>query len=150
VALVVLVVGVGASPAGRSAPASSLITPSPAYTADQLSAPAGDNWLTNLGSLNGNRYSSLTQITPSNVSSLKEAWHINLGTCPTKDAQCGSLEANAVVADGVYYIQTPKSDVFALDAATGKQIWHWVPDYAVAPPCVPTGSCEPGFNVGTG
>jgi len=138
VALVVLVVGVGASPAGRSAPASSLITPSPAYTADQLSAPAGDNWLTNLGSLNGNRYSSLTQITPSNVSSLKEAWHIHLGTCATKDAQCGSLEANAVVADGVYYIQTPKSDVFALDAATGKQIWHWVPTY------------DPAFNVGTG
>jgi glucose dehydrogenase len=103
-----------------------------------LSAPAGDNWLTNLGSLNGNRYSSLTQITPSNVSSLKEAWHIHLGTCATKDAQCGSLEANAVVADGVYYIQTPKSDVFALDAATGKQIWHWVPTY------------DPAFNVGTG
>jgi len=115
-----------------------------------LSAPAGDNWLTNLGSLNGNRYSSLTQITPSNVASLKEAWHIHLGTCATKDAQCGSLEANAVVADGVYYIQTPKSDVFALDAATGKQIWHWVPTFATAPPCVPTGSCEPGFNVGTG
>jgi glucose dehydrogenase len=103
-----------------------------------LSAPAGDNWLTNLGSLNGNRYSSLTQITPSNVSTLKEAWHIHLGTCATKDAQCGSLEANAVVADGVYYIQTPKSDVFALDAATGKQIWHWVPTY------------DPAFNVGTG
>jgi len=137
-ALGILVVGVGASPAGRSAPATALITPSPAYTADQLAAPAGDNWLTVLGSLNGNRYSSLKQITPSNVTTLKEAWHINLGTCATKDAACGSLEANAVVADGVYYIQTPKSDVFALDAATGKQLWHWVPTY------------DPAFNVGTG
>jgi quinohemoprotein ethanol dehydrogenase len=150
VLFVVLAVGAGASPAGRSSQATTLVTPSPAYTADQLAAPAGDNWLTHMGSLNGNRYSSLKQITAANVGTLKEAWHINLGTCPTKDAQCGSLEANAVVADGVYYIQTPKSDVFALDAATGKQIWHWVPDYAVAPPCVPTGSCEPGFNVGTG
>ena len=94
-ALVVLVVGVGASPAGQSAPATTLITPSPAYTADQLAAPAGDNWLTNMGSLNGNRYSSLKQITPANVGTLKLAWKINLGTCPTKDSACGSLEANA-------------------------------------------------------
>ena len=85
-ALGILAVGVGASPAGRSAPATALITPSPAYTADQLAAPAGDNWLTVLGSLNGNRYSSLNQITPSNVATLKQAWKINLGTCATKDA----------------------------------------------------------------
>jgi glucose dehydrogenase len=82
-ALGILAVGVGASPAGRSAPATALITPSPAYTADQLAAPAGDNWLTALGSLNGNRYSSLKQVTPQNVATLKEAWHINLGTCAT-------------------------------------------------------------------
>jgi glucose dehydrogenase len=91
-----------------------------------------------MGSLDGIRYSSLTQITAANVGTLKEAWHIHLGTCVTHDAQCGSLEANAVVADGVQYIQTPKSDVFALDAATGAQLWHWVPTY------------DPGFNVGTG
>ena len=133
-----LAFGVGASPAARSAPSKFAITPSPAYTADQLAAPAGNNWLTVLGSLNGNRYSSLNQITPANVGTLKEVWHIHLGTCTTKDALCGSLEANAVVADGVYYIQTPKSDVFALDAATGAQLWHWVPTY------------DPAFNVGNG
>jgi glucose dehydrogenase len=133
-----LAIGVSATPADRSASSKVLITPSPAYTADQLSAPAGDNWLTNMGSLNGNRYSSLKQITPANVGTLKEAWHINLGTCATKDQQCGSLEANAAVADGIYYIQTPKSDVFALDAATGATLWHWVPTY------------DPAFNVGTG
>jgi len=116
-----------------------------------LAAPAGDNWLSNMGSLNGNRYSSLTQINTGDVKNLKLAWKINLGTCLTKDASCGSLEGNAVVADGVYYIQTPKSDVFALDAATGAMIWHHVPILAPGG-CVPTGSCEPGtvFNVGTG
>ena len=124
--------------APRSGAEATAITPSPAYTADQLNAPAADNWLTNMGNLSGWRYSSLKQITPANVGTLKEAWHINLGTCVTKDAACGSLEANAVVADGTYYIQTPKSDVFALDAATGKELWHWKPTY------------EPGFNVGTG
>jgi glucose dehydrogenase len=141
-------IGLGGSSAARSA--ATAITPSPAYTADQLNAPAGDNWLTNMGNLNGWRYSSLTQINKSNVATLKEAWHINLGTCITKDFACGSLEANAVVADGTYYINTPKADVFALDAATGAQLWHWVPVYETAPACTPTGSCERGFDVGSG
>src|SRR4029077_14975397 len=113
-------------------------TPAPAFTADQMNAPAGDNWLSNMANLPGDRYSSLTQVSPANVSTLKEAWHIHLGTCATKDAACGSLEANAVVYDGTYYIQTPKSDVFALNAAPGATLWHYTPVYPA------------GFNVGTG
>jgi len=133
-----LLVGVGAASAAGSAPKRVAITPAPAWTADQLSAPAGDNWISNMGNLSGWRYSSLTQITPANVGTLKLAWKINLGTCAAKDQSCGSLEANAVVYDGTYYIQTPKSDVFALNATTGQTLWHWVPTY------------ETGFNVGTG
>src|SRR3954451_9270447 len=132
-----LVAAVGSS-VSNSGAARTAITPAPAFTADELNALPGNNWLSHMGNLAGTRYSSLNQITKANVATLKEAWHINLGTCATKDAACGSLEANAVVADGVYYIQTPKSDVFALDAATGKQLWHWVPTY------------DPAFNVGTG
>jgi quinohemoprotein ethanol dehydrogenase len=133
-ALVVLA-GAGAS---LAAPVKSTITPAPAFTAEQMNAPAGANWLSNMANLPGDRYSSLTQVTPANVSTLKEAWHIHLGTCITKDATCGSLEANAAVYEGTYYIQTPKSDVFALDAATGATIWHYTPVYPA------------GFNVGTG
>src|SRR5436190_15671781 len=146
---VVVLAGAGVSSA---APVKSTITPAPAFTAEQMNAPAGANWISNMGNLPGDRYSSLTQVTPANVGTLKEAWHIHLGTCPTKDAACGSLEANAVVYEGTYYIQTPKSDVFALDAATGATLWHYVPVYDGPVTCVPTGSCEqsPGFNVGTG
>jgi quinohemoprotein ethanol dehydrogenase len=137
---IVVLAGAGASSA---APAKSTITPAPAFTAAQMNAPAGDNWLSNMGNLPGDRYSSLTQVTPANVSTLKEAWHIHLGTCPPAQhsatgAPCGSLEANAVVYDGTYYIQTPKSDVFALNGATGATLWHYTPVY-------PT-----GFNVGSG
>src|SRR5215467_2988153 len=57
------------------------ITPSPAFTDAQLSAPAAANWYTYFGPVTGTRYSSLNQITTSNVSSLKEAWHMSLGTC---------------------------------------------------------------------
>ena len=76
-----LIVGAGASSASPSR--TFAITPSPAYTADQLAAPPGDNWLMNMGNLAGLRYSSLQQITPANVGTLKLAWKINLGTCPT-------------------------------------------------------------------
>jgi glucose dehydrogenase len=134
----VVAVGVWATAATAATTSKMAITPSPAYTADQLAADPGNDWLSNMGNLAGTRHSSLTQITKSNVGTLKLAWKINLGTCATKDASCGSLEANAAVANGVYYIQTPKSDVFALDAATGAQLWHWTPTY------------QAGFNVGTG
>ena len=143
-----LAIGVGAG-AASAAPSRVVITPSPIYTAAQLGAPAGNDWLMHMGNSKGWRYSSLTQINKSNVSGLKLAWHINLGTCATKDAACGSLEANAVVADGVQYIQAPKGEVFALDGASGKQLWKFVPTYDIQQ-CTPTGSCEPGFNIGTG
>jgi quinohemoprotein ethanol dehydrogenase len=137
--LAVLVLGQGAASAAKSTDASKFaITPAPAWTAAQLDAPPSDNWLSNMGNLAGTRYSALTQINKNNVGQLQLAWKINLGTCKTKDAQCGSLEANAAVYNGTYYIQTPKSDVFALDAATGATLWHWVPTY------------DPAFSVGTG
>jgi len=124
-----------AAPAAKRA-----ITPAPAFTAAELNAPAGNNWISHMGNLPGWRYSSLTQINKSNVATLKEAWHINLGTCPvgTKNATCGSLEANAIVYEGTYYYTTPKGETFALDATTGQQLWKYTPTF------------EAGFNVGTG
>ena len=58
--------------------------------------------------------------------------------CATKNAACGSFEANAVVADGTYYIQDPFGAVYALDGATGARLWKWTPTY------------EAGFGVGSG
>jgi quinohemoprotein ethanol dehydrogenase len=137
-----LVVVAVASSATRATPSSAratmAIAPSPAYTAGQLNAYPGVNWLTVAGDLRNDRYSTLNQITPSNVSTLKQAWHIHLGTCLTHDQRCGSYEGNAVVADGVYYIVSPTSEVFALDATTGAQIWHYTPTF------------DPGFQLGAG
>ena len=136
---------VGGAVAGKSS--SRAITPSPTYTAAELGAPAGDDWLSYFGNLKGNRYSSLTQITKSNVATLKQAWHISLGVCKTHDAACGSMESNAVVASGVQYTQVaPLGDVFALDGATGAVLWRWTPTYDAGLP----GSASQGFNVGTG
>ncbi len=135
-----LVVAVVGSQVSKSGAARTAITPAPAFTADEMNALPGNNWLSHMGNLAGTRYSSLTQINKSNVSTLKVAWQINLGTCPpgTKNASCGSLEANAVVYEGTYYFTTPKGEVFALDATTGAQLWKNTPTF------------EAGFNVGSG
>ena len=130
--------GLAGSLAQTTPAASTAITPSPIYTAAQLGAPAGDDWLMHMGNLKGHRYSSLTQISKANVGTLKLAWKINLGYCATKNAACGSLEANAVVANGVQYLQDPFGAVYALDGATGARLWKWTPTY------------EAGFNVGSG
>jgi len=103
-----LLVGAGAAWKAHSASSNvRAIPPVPALTAAQLNASPGANWPTIGGDLKNDRYSSLKQMTPSNVGTLKQAWHINLGTCLTKDQKCGSYQGNAVVYDGVYYISTP-------------------------------------------
>jgi PQQ-dependent dehydrogenase (methanol/ethanol family) len=142
--------GLAGSLAQATPAASTAITPSPIYTAAQLGAPAGDDWLMHMGNLKGHRYSSLTQITKANVASLKLAWRVDLGYCTTNNAACGSFEANSVVANGVQYTQDPFGAVYALDGATGALLWKWTPTYETAPRCQPTGSCEPGFSTGSG
>jgi quinohemoprotein ethanol dehydrogenase len=161
---IVATVGVLSSGASSSRVATKAITPSPPFTAAQLSAPSGDNWYEYYGDLSGSRYSSLTQITTSNVSTLKEVWHMSLGTCtagliagnpvvpgappgagfgtvgvgggttatsPGNPTNCGSMESNPVAVDGVLYTtNAPLGAVFAIDAATGAQIWKWTPSYA--------------------
>jgi quinohemoprotein ethanol dehydrogenase len=150
IALAALAVfGVLSATASSSRVVTKTITPSPAWTGAQLSAPAGNNWLEYYGSLDGSRYSSLNQITTSNVSTLKEVWHSSLGTCTpdivagnpvipgaprgasNNPTNCGSMESNPTAVDGVLYItNAPLSAVFAVDAATGTQIWSWTPSYA--------------------
>lgn len=76
------------------------------------------------------RYSPLTQITPSNVSSLRVAW-----TYDTRDAFEGSeMQCQPVVAHGVLYATSPKLRVFALNAATGAELWSFDPNKDVKTP----------------
>ena len=111
----------------------------PQFTDAQLNAYAGANWITNGGGSWNDRYSSLTQITPSNVSTLQPAWSTDLGVCPTHNAKCGSEEGTPIVYGGVMYYQTgPLNAVFALDASTGKILWQYTPTF------------DPGFTVGSG
>jgi len=99
------------------------IPKAPAFSASQLSAPPGRDWITNGGSVTNQRYSSLDQISRSNVGKLKLAWKTHLdGSGAAKQY---SQEATPLVYDGVMYISTGNDDVFALDAATGKHLWTY-------------------------
>jgi len=136
-----------AAESGRAIPKT--ISPAPAWSASQLSAPAGNNWLEFYGDLSGDRYSSLNQITTSNVGSLKQVWQMSLGTCtasiiagnppvpgankgsPNNPTNCGSMESNPVAVDGVLYTtNAPLGQVFAIDASSGNIIWEYTPSYA--------------------
>ena len=131
-ALCGLALAIGAGVSSASGTSSKVtITPAPFYTGAQLSQYAGNDWPTVSGDLENDRYSTLTQITPANVGTLKLAWSQDMGVCAAtvQPAACPGQEANAVEADGVMYLSDSKSDVWAMDATTGNILWSYVPTF---------------------
>jgi quinoprotein glucose dehydrogenase len=87
------------------------------------------DWPVYHGNDDHTHYSRLSQISPANVKQLKVAW-----TFDTGDAFPGSeMQANPIVIDGVMYATTPKLQVFALDASSGKQLWRFDPQNGAPP-----------------
>jgi alcohol dehydrogenase (cytochrome c) len=81
-----------------------------------------NDWLTYHGSYKGFDYSGLSQINTSNVKDLDVAW-MHFPGRTTRGVQSMPL-----AADGVLYYSGSYSRVFALDGATGKQLWAFIPD----------------------
>jgi quinoprotein glucose dehydrogenase len=75
------------------------------------------NWNDYGGSADSMQYSALKLIDKSNVKRLQLVWSVK-APGPT-----GRFSFNPLVIDGVMYIVGKDSSVYALDAATGKQIW---------------------------
>lgn len=90
-------------------------------TAARLIAAAKEpqNWLTYGGTYNAWRYSPLDQINKTNIKKLVPVWTFQTGKVD------GGFSCTPLVADGVMYITSPWNRVFALDAVTGKEIWHY-------------------------
>ena len=66
----------------------------------------------------GTKFSTLAQINTDNVRNLKRAWTFHTGD------PSGFFESGLLVIDGVMYFSA-QNGVFALDAATGQQIWKY-------------------------
>jgi PQQ-dependent dehydrogenase (methanol/ethanol family) len=113
-------------------PASPFVSPGGIDFSDILNPKPGD-WLTYNGNLNGNRYSQLDQINKANVGKLALKWTFSiplwrqfLPDTPYfhENMRYFGLETVPIVVAGIMYVTGP-NQVFALDARTGQQIWHY-------------------------
>lgn len=71
-------------------------------------------------------YSPLTQLTVDNVSGLKPAWTFAMHDKPAGSLP-GTSECNPIIVDGVMYATSANQGAYAIDAATGKEIWSFDP-----------------------
>jgi quinohemoprotein ethanol dehydrogenase len=83
------------------------------------------NWLTGGRDKDGSYYSPLAGIDVNNVKQLGFAWQYDLG-----DPMRGQ-EATPIVIDGVMYTSGTWGYVYAVDAASGRELWRYdpKPDY---------------------
>ncbi|WP_200808600.1 pyrroloquinoline quinone-dependent dehydrogenase [Tistlia consotensis] len=89
-------------------------------TQDMLSRAAGDgnNFLHTNGNYAQTRYYPARQINTSNVSKLRPAWVFQ-----TEVSE--SMETTPIVVNGVMYVTTAFNHVYALNAKTGEELWHF-------------------------
>ncbi|MGH8693437.1 MAG: pyrroloquinoline quinone-dependent dehydrogenase [Burkholderiales bacterium] len=92
-------------------------------------AAAQTDWPFVGGDAGGMRYSALDQINRKNVKDLQVAWTFHVG--PHSFRYGGhtdpSMQCTPVVIDGVMYLTSVDTQVVALDAATGRELWRFNP-----------------------
>jgi quinoprotein glucose dehydrogenase len=91
-------------------------------------APAGTaqrDWPVYLGDKESSHFSSLHQINRKNVGHLRIAWTYHSSTAAGN--RFSQIQCNPLIIDGVLYGTSPELSLFALDAATGKELWRFVP-----------------------
>ena len=93
-------------------------TPSTLRAERPESPPRNVDWRSYLGDPGRSHYSPLTQINRANVGRLERAWVYDSGGPP------GSMYASPLVVDGVLYGLSPTLAAFALNAATGEELWR--------------------------
>jgi alcohol dehydrogenase (cytochrome c) len=83
----------------------------------ELRLAAGANWLSYNGDYSGRRYTALQEIDRRNAHELRAAWVFHA-------ARADDMEVTPVVVNGIMLL-TAQNDAFALDARTGREIWHY-------------------------
>ena len=89
-------------------------------TQDLLSRAAGDgnNFLHTNGNYKQTRYYPNRQINSGNVTKLRPAWLFQTEVKET-------METTPIVVNGIMYVTTAFDHVYALDARTGEELWHY-------------------------
>jgi alcohol dehydrogenase (cytochrome c) len=94
---------------------------SPVTDARLNAAGSSNGWLTYRHDYKSSGYSPLTQITPANVTQLKQVWDF-------KSGMPQGHESPAIVNGNWLYITTPKDGLYAFEASSGKLLWHYQKD----------------------
>jgi len=81
-----------------------------------LLQPPTDSWPTYNGDYSGRRYSTLKQINSNNVQSLTLGWVFQ--------AHSAAIKSTPLLVNGILYFTVP-DNVWAVDARSGRQIWHY-------------------------
>ncbi len=76
------------------------------------------NWLMYSHTYNSWRFSNLSQITTANVKNLHVKWLF-------QGRHLEKFETTPLVANGIMYLTRPENAIYALDAATGRQLWMY-------------------------
>ncbi|MFL5433118.1 MAG: pyrroloquinoline quinone-dependent dehydrogenase, partial [Myxococcales bacterium] len=94
--------------------------PIQAVSQEMLNAAAGDerNWLHPNKDYTQTRYSKADQINTGNVKKLRPAFVF-------QTAVVESMETSPIVVDGVMYVTTSYDHVYAVDATSGQELWHY-------------------------
>jgi len=106
----------GAAGAAGTAPAANV-------TQAMLNNAASDNknFLATNGNYGQTRFYPADQITTANVKKLKVAWIFQTDVRDT-------METSPIVVNGVMYVTTAFDHLYALNAQTGEQLWHYKHD----------------------
>lgn len=101
--------------------------PSAAFLAarDDAADPASE-WRVYLGDLAATHRSPLADITRANVARLEVAWTYDAGDASTPAMT--QIQFNPLVVKGVLYGTSPSLRLFALNAATGEELWSFEPE----------------------
>ena len=95
-------------------------------------------WRIKGGTADGIQYSQLNQITKENVGTLQVAWSYRTHDADTIKNRT-QLQCNPIIVNGVLYATSAKLKAFAVEAATGKELWKFEP-----------GEENPGLGVNRG
>ncbi len=76
------------------------------------------HWLTYSGTLDGQRHSRLSQISPDNAGRLRVKWLFQLATSE-------KVETSPLVIGTTMYLTSPPGTVWAIDARTGAALWSY-------------------------
>ncbi len=85
---------------------------------------AQDGWPTYNGDYSGRRHSALARINQTNIRKLAPAWMYRTNVGPQRGIGIPQIKSTPLEVNGVLYFTVP-DHVWAVDARSGREIWHY-------------------------